>query len=319
MVPWCFFAVAALARMSKSLFSRSAGLDHEEQALLLLVLWAGVVMVLYTFSSRQEFYVLPALPALSLLAAGWLTADEAAPSRLGLVFAWIIFVSGVVKAAVAMFLALRAPVPAPGTDIATLMHLHPEQHGPFFGYLFAFTFASMGAFRVPLLITAAALAVGGTANLLFRLKGKARMANCFLAGMMVFLLIAAHLALNTFSPVVSAAVLAEAIKPEVNAGDAIVVSGPYEDASALGFYLERPVQLLNARADVLAPWSFAPDAPRIFVDNAALGKLWSSGTRVFLWTAPESVPALPGPTYVVGRDGGREIVSNQPNNGGAAF
>ncbi len=318
MVPWCFFAVAALARISKGLF-RGAGLDHDEQAMLLLVLWVGVVMVLYTFSSRQEFYVLPALPALSLVAAGWLTVDEAAPSRLGLVFAWIIFVSGVVKAAVAVFLAWHPPVPAPGTDIATLMHLHPEEHGPFFGYLFAFTFASMGAFRVPLLITAAALAAGGTANLVFRLKNKARMANCFLAGMMAFLLIAAHLALNTFSPVVSAAVLAEAIKPEVNANDVIVVSGPYEDASALGFYLERPVQMLNARADILAPWSFSPDAPKIFVDNAALGTLWSSGTRVFLWTTPGSVPTLPGEAYVVGRDGGREIVSNQPNNGGAAF
>jgi 4-amino-4-deoxy-L-arabinose transferase-like glycosyltransferase len=318
MIPWCFFAVAALARMSKGLF-RGAGLDHDEQAMLLLVLWAGVVMVLYTFSSRQEFYVLPAMPALSLLAAGWLTADEAAPSRLGLVFAWIIFVSGLVKAAVAVFLAWHAPVPAPGTDIATLMHLHPEEHGPFFGYLFAFTFASMGAFRVPLLITAAALAAGGTANLVFRLKNKARMANCFLGGMMAFLLIAAHLALNTFSPVVSAAVLAEAIKPEVNANDLIVVSGPYEDASALGFYLERPVQMLNARADILAPWSFSPDAPKIFVDNAALGTLWSSGTRVFLWTTAGSVPTLPGEAYVVGRDGGREIVSNQPNNGGAAF
>ena len=318
MIPWCFFAVAALARMSKNLF-RGAGLDHDEQTMLLLVLWAGVVMVLYTFSSRQEFYVLPAIPALSLLAAGWLTADEAAPSRLGLVFAWIIFVSGLVKAAAAVFLAWHAPVPAPGTDIATLMHLHPEEHGPFFGYLFAFTFASMGAFRVPLLITAAALAAGGMANLVFRWKKKARMANCFLAGMMAFLLVAAHLALNTFSPVVSAAVLAEAIKPEVNANDVVVVSGPYEDASALGFYLERPVQMLNARADILAPWSFSPDAPKIFVDNAALGTLWSSGTRVFLWTTPGSVPTLPGEAYVVGRDGGREIVSNQPNNGGAAF
>ena len=319
MVPWCFFAVAALARVSKRLFSRDAGLDHAEQAQLLLVLWAGVVMVLYSFSTRQEFYVLPALPALSLLAAGWLAADEAAPSRLGLVFAWIIFVSGVVKAGVALFLAWRAPAPAPGTDIATLLYLHPGQHRLFFGHICDLTFASMGAFRVPLLITTAALLAGVTTNLFFRLKNKARIANCFLAGMMVFLLIAAHLALNTFSPVVSSAILAEAIKPEVNAGDVVVVDGPYEGASALSFYLERPVKLLNAHADVLAPWSFAPDAPRIFVDNAALGKLWTSGTRVFLWTDPNGVPALPGETYVVGRDGGREIVSNQPNNGGAAF
>ena len=319
MTPWFVFALAALGRLSGRAFSRKAELNHDQQAMLLLVLWAGLVVVLYTFSSRQEFLALPALPALSLLAAGWLAADEAVPSRLGRVLAWVFFVGGVVKAATAAFLALRAPVPAPGTDIATLLRLHPGGHRLFFGHIVDLTFASMGAFRVPLLIMAAAVAVGLTANLVFRLQGKARIANCFLAGMMAFALIAAHLALNTFSPVVSSAVLAEAIKPEVEADDVVVVNGRYEDASALGFYLERPVKLLNRQADVLAPWSFAPDAPAIFLDDAALGELWSSGTRVFLWTAPESVPALPGEAYVVGRDGGREFVSNQPNNGGAAF
>ena len=322
MTPWFLFALAALGRLSGRLFSRRAELDHDQQALLLLVLWTGLVVVLYSFSSRREYFALPALPALSLLAAGWLAADEAAPSRVARVLAWIFFVAGVVKAAVAAVLALRAPVPAPDTDIAMLLDLHrghPWQHWPFFGHAFDLTFASMGAFRVALLITSAALAAGVTANLVFRLHGKARMANCFLAGMMAFVLIAAHVALNTFSPVVSSAVLAEAIKPEVDTDDVVVVNGPYEEASALGFYLERPVKLLNGRADVLAPWSFAPDAPAIFLDNAALGQLWSSDTRVFLWTTPESVPELPGETYVVGRDGGREFVSNQRNNGGAAF
>jgi hypothetical protein len=286
---------------------------------LLLVLWAGLAMVFFTFSNRREFYALPALPPLALLAAGWLTADEAVPSRLARVFAWIFFVAGLVKALIAVVLAVRSPLPRPGTDIATLLHLHPGQHTLFFGYLFDLTFAAMGAFRIPLLLAAAALAVGVSTNLLFRLRGKARMANCFLAGMMVFILIAAHLALNTFSPVVSSAVLAEAIKPEVDPGDVVVVSSPYEDASALAFYLERPVALLRARTDILAPWSFAPDAPKIFVDDASLATLWSGEKRVFLLTAPEGVPALPGEVFVIGRDGGREIVSNQKNNGGATF
>jgi 4-amino-4-deoxy-L-arabinose transferase-like glycosyltransferase len=319
MLPWCLFALAALGRVSARLFSRSAELDHGQQGLLLLVLWAGLVVVLYTFSSRREFFMLPALPALSLLAAGWLAADEAAPSRLGMALAWVFFAAGAITAGVAAFLALRAPVPAPGTDIATLLNLNRGLLHGHFGHIRGLTFVAMGAFRAPLVIAAAALAAGVTANLVFRRRGKARLANCFLAGMMACVLIAAHLALNTFSPVVSSAVLAEAIKPEVEAGDVVVVNGRYEDASALGFYLERPVKLLNARADAMAPWSLAPDAPAIFVDDAALGKLWSSATRVFLWTSAGSVPELPGEAYVVGRDGGREIVSNQPNSGGASF
>ncbi len=316
-VPWFFYALAALGRISRRLFSGAAELDHKEQTLLLLVLWAALVLVLYTFSARQEYFALPALPALSLLAAGWLAADEHAPSRFARVIAWILFVAGLLKAALFVFLAFHAPVPAPGADIATL--LHPGQRRLFFGPVLDLTLVSMGAFRIPLLIAAGALAVGVTANLFFRLRGKARMANCFIAGMMAFFLIAAHIALNTFSPVVSSAVLAEAIKPEVDPADVVVVNGAYEDASALPFYLERQVKLLNARADILAPWSFAPDAPSIFLDNNSFATLWTSQTRVFLWTPVDSLPTLPGLGYVIARDGGREIVSNQPNNGGAAF
>jgi hypothetical protein len=318
-VPWIFFSIAALSRLSGRLFSLRAELDHHDQTLLLLVLWAGLTVVLYTFSSRQEYFALPALPALSLLAAGWLAADEHHPSRFARIFAWVLFVAGGLKAIAFIVLAFVAPAPRPGTDIAILLHVHPGQHRLFFGYLFDLTLASMGAFRIPLLIAAAALLVGVTANLVLRLKGKARMANCFIAGMMVFLLIATHLALNTFSPVVSSGIIAEAIKPELDPADVIVINGPYEDASALPFYLERQVKLLDPRPDVLSPWSFAPDAPHIFIGDADLAALWATDTRVFLWTPESRVPTLPSPSYIVARDGGRQIISNQPNNAGASF
>lgn len=175
----------------------------------------------------------------------------------------------------------------------------------------------MGAFRAPLLITAAALLVGLTANLVFRLRNKARMANCFLAGTMVFMLIAAHLALNTVSPVISSAVLAEAIKPEVNPDDKVIVNGHYRDASALNFYLERPIYLLNAPANDLG--RFSSDNPAVFENSASLAAEWNGSDRVFLWTTQESVPVLPGNVYLIAREGGREILSNQPNSGGASF
>jgi len=317
--PWFLFSLAALGRLSGRLFARGANLDHNEQALLLLVIWAALVIVLLTFSSRQEYFTLPALPALSLLAAGWLAHDEHAPSSFARTIAWILFVVGVIKAIAFIVLAFIAPRPRPGTDIATLLHLHPGQHQLFFGYFFDLTRVSMAAFRVPLLITAAALLVGVTANLVFRLKGKARMANCFLAGMMVMVLIATHLALNVFSPVVSSSIIAEAIKPEVDHADIVVVNGPYEDAAALPFYLEQQVKLLDPRPDILAPWSYAPDAPHIFIGDADLATLWTTDTRVFIWTPEASAPHLPGQSYVIARDGGRQILSNQPNNAGASF
>jgi 4-amino-4-deoxy-L-arabinose transferase-like glycosyltransferase len=318
-LPWCFFTVAALARVPGVIFARREKLNCERQSELILILWAVVVTVLFTFYRRQEYSLLPALPPLAILAAGWLERDEAAPSRLGRIFAWIFFCAGLLKAGVALYLAIRAPFPVPGADIGTLLHLHTGQHRLFFGQLRDLTFASMGAFRIPLLVTAAALAVGVTANLIFRLRGKARIANCFLAGMMVFVLIAAHLALNTFSPVFSSAILAEAIKPEVESSDAVVIQGRYEEGSALGFYLQRPIQILSTRAGDLAPGSFSADAPPVFLDSDGLAKLWNGPGRVFLWTSPEAAPSLPGQSYLIGQDGGREILSNQPNNGGATF
>ncbi|MBV8630563.1 MAG: glycosyltransferase family 39 protein [Silvibacterium sp.] len=324
--PWFLFAFAALRRLSPRLFTRDARLDpihdHDQQALLLCVLWAGFTIALYSFSGRQEYYSLPALPAIALLAARWLSTDEKHPSRAGVIIGWILFIGGILKCALLIFLAVRAPAAPPAAawhepDIGPLLHLH--QHRLFFGPIIDLTLASMGAFRVPLLITAAAIAVGVTANLIFRLKGRIRLANCFIVGMMVFFLIAAHLALNTFSPVVSSAILAEAIKPEVGDGDIVVINGSYEDASALPFYLERQVRLLNRRPDVLAPWSYAPDAPPIFLDNSALAELWTSDTRVFVWTPSATPPSLPGQSYVIARSGGREILSNQPNQGGAFF
>lgn len=319
LTPWSLFSIAALARVRRVIFARTQKLECKDQAHLLLILWLAVTVLFFSFWNRHEFSAIPALPALAMLAASWLAADEAAPSRLARIFAWIFFVGGILKAIAAVVLGLRAPFPGFSADIATLLHLHAGQHRLFFGYLRDLTFASMGAFRIPLLIMAAATAVGVTANLIFRLRGKARLANCFLAGMMTFVLIAAHIALNTFSPVVSSAVLAEAIKPEVDSSDAVVIQGRYEDASALGFYLEKQILLLDTPAGDLAPGSFSSDVPPVFVDIDALAKLWNGPGRVFLWTAPESVPNLPGEAFVIASDGGHEIISNQPNNGGAAF
>ena len=315
--PWFVFSVAALVRLPARSVPHSKHMDPSHQARVLLVLWMIAVALFVAVTPRQEFSILPALPAVALLAGGWLAADEDAPSREGRIFAWIFLALGIVMASIALYLGVRAPSPAPGADIATLLHLHPGEHRFYFGHIADLTFQSMGAFRVPLFITAAALVVGLAANLVFRFRNKARMANCFLAGTMVFLLIAAHLALNTISPVISSAILAEAIKPEVNSGDIVIVNEHYRDASALSFYLERPIYLLNAPPNDLG--RFSSENPALFENSSSLATQWGGSDRVFLWTTPEFVPALPGNVYLIARDGGREILSNQPNSGGASF
>jgi len=307
-VPWCAFSLRALR------IGTSPQPELRRQARFLCVLWIVVVLVFYSFFARQEFNVLCALPPMSLLAGGWLAEDEDLPHHQGRIAAWILFFAGMAAAAVVAYFLVTSPAPAPGADIATLLRPNPGHHPVFFAYLLDLTHAAMGAFRVPLAITLAALVVGVSACLWYRLRDNARMANCFLAGMMVAILIAAHLALNTFSPVLSSAILAEAIKPEVHAEDAVVVNGPFEGASSLAFYLEHKVLLLTPAEP--PPGSVSPD---IFVDEAALAKLWNGPGRTWLWTTPETMPHVPGAVYLIGRSGGKEMMSNQPNSGGATF
>jgi hypothetical protein len=130
--------------------------------------------------------------------------------------------------------------------------------------------------------------------------------------MTVVFLIAAHMALVTFSPVLSSKALADAIRPQLQAGDVVEIHGEYEAGSTLGFYLRRQVRILNGRSSDLWYGSLFNDAPRLFDDDASFRRLWSGPRRIFLWTPMDQVPTLPGPVYTIAQNGGKEILSNRP-------
>ena len=133
-----------------------------------------------------------------------------------------------------------------------------------------------------------------------------------LAGGGVLFLIAAHMALVTFSPVLSSATLADAIRPRLGPDDVIVLNGEYESGSTLGFYLRRQVRILNGRSSNLWYGSFFSDAPAIFDDDASIARLWSGPRRVFLLTDAAKPPHLPGAVYTVAASGGKAVLSNRP-------
>ncbi|HEY0758433.1 MAG TPA: glycosyltransferase family 39 protein [Acidisarcina sp.] len=318
--PWWGFLWRALARVPAAKAARRLTLDTPEQRSLLLAIWAATVLIFFSFSTRQEYYALPALPPLALLAGGWLAEEETLPQqRLTRRIALALLVSGVLGACVAAFIVLRTHAPGPGFDLASTLSQNASSYALSLGHLHDLNLQAMGAFRLPLMLTAAALLLGTAGNYLYRLRGQARVANCFLAGMMAAFLVAAHLALVTFSPVLSSQILAEAIRPELAPGDLVVIHGEYEAGSTLGFYLQRQVHILNGRSSNLWYGSFFDDAPAIFEDNASIAKLWNGPARIFLWTPVDDLPPLPGQSYVVARSGGKEILSNEANNSGASF
>jgi len=317
LMPWIAFVFNALGpiRMRSSL--RRVRLPRHAQAWNLLGIWAAVVMIFFSFSTRQEYYALPALPPIALMIGGWLVQEERcsarAPGRIaGRRIAITLFVLGASGSMLAAYLALRALPPAPGADLSTLLTQNPGEYALSLGHLLDLSGRAMGAFRVPLMMTAVAIGTGTLINLICRFINMIRIGNYALVTMMVFFLIAAHMALVTFSPVLSSKALADAIRPRLKNGDAVEINGEYEAGSTLGFYLRRQVRILNGRSSNLWYGSFFNDAPHLFDDDASFRELWSGPQRIFLWTELDHLPTLPGPAYTIARSGGKEIISNQP-------
>jgi 4-amino-4-deoxy-L-arabinose transferase-like glycosyltransferase len=310
LLPWSAFLVSALCRVPLRRWWRKAPLNQTEQARLLLFCWAAVPMVFFSFSTRQEYYVLPAMPALALLLGGWLAHDAADLASPRMRTAWLLFVVGSCGAAVALFFALHSPAPA--GDLAAALSNNPGDYALSFGHFLDLSTRSMTFFRVPLLLTAVALVAGTGGHLLLRRAGHRHAALATLATGSVLFLIAAHMALVTFSPVLSSAALAEAMRPRLGPEDVVVLNGEYESGSTLGFYLHRQVRILNGRSSNLWYGSFFPDAPTIFDDDASMARLWSGPRRVFLLTDVSKPPHLPGAVFTLAESGGKAVLSNRP-------
>jgi 4-amino-4-deoxy-L-arabinose transferase-like glycosyltransferase len=317
LMPWVAFLFQAIdpVRIRSSL--RRIQLPRHDQAWNLLGVWAAFVMVFFSFSTRQEYYVLPALPPLALMIGGWLAREEQASARspgrvAGRRIAAALFLFGCVGALVAVYLALHAHPPARGEDISALLTQNPQDYALSLGHFLDLSTRTMGVFRLPLLLTAIALALGTLANLILRSVNLVRMANYALVAMMTVFLIAAHMALVTFSPVLSSKILANAISRHMRIGDVVEINGEFEAGSSLSFYLQRQVRILNGRSSDLWYGSLFSDAPHIFDDDASFRQLWSGPNRIFLWTPADQRPALPGPVYLLARSGGKEILTNRP-------
>jgi 4-amino-4-deoxy-L-arabinose transferase-like glycosyltransferase len=317
LVPWIAFVFRALVpvRMRSSL--RRVRMPRHDQAWNLLAIWAAFVMVFFSFSTRQEYYSLPALPPLALMIGGWLNREEKCsvrdPRRIaGRRIAVVLFLLGATASIIATYLAVRARPPLPGTDLSTLLTQNPGDYALSLGHFLDLSVRSMGAFRVPLIMTAIVLPVGTFANMIFRSINLIRLGNYALTAMIVVMLIAAHSALVTFSPVLSSKALADAIAPRLHPSDVVEINGEYEAGSTLGFYLRCQVRILNGRSSDLWYGSLFPGAPGIFDDDASFRKLWNGPKRIFLWTPKDHVPALSAPAYAIAQNGGKEILSNQP-------
>ena len=330
LMPWSAFVFPAVGwaiplRSGKwrSQFRRH-DLPLKRKAQLLLLVWAAFVLLFFSLSTRQEYYVLPALPALAILVAGSLTQRTADAGKskahpiAGLRATAVLAVLGLVAAGICLFFLLHTHPPDPHTDLARLLQANPGDYALSFGHFLDLNANAMGMFRVPLALTAVCLGGGWPTAWWMRRRAQVHRSNLLLAASAFGFLLAADLGLQTFSPVLTSAQLADSIRPQVHPGDLIAIHGEYESGSTLGFYLKRnDLHILEGRSSNLWYGSFFPDAPHLFETPESFAARWTSPQRIFLWQSltdpPNTLPPLPGRVYVLAGGGGKEIVSNQPN------
>jgi 4-amino-4-deoxy-L-arabinose transferase-like glycosyltransferase len=324
LMPRSAFVFHAIAAVPWRTALRHAQFTTEQSTLLLLGIWAALPLLFFSLSTRQEYYVLPALPALVLLIAAWLTREAAeaeaftVPNPLvtaGQRISIVMLAFGSVAALAAMFFVIHSRPAGPNTDLANLLEQNPGKYALSFGHFLDLNAQAMGAFRGPLILTAITLFGGTLAAWLLRRAYKPHAANLWLAAAAFGFLLAAHLGLQIFAPVLTSKQLADAIAPDLKPADIIVIHGEYEAGSTLGFYLRRnDIHIYEGRSSNLWYGSFFPDAPKIFEDEDSLRLKWSGLERVFLWQdVTQPLPKLPGKSYLLLQSGGKEILSNQPN------
>jgi hypothetical protein len=268
---------------------------YEQRAMLIFALWPMMILLFFSFSSRQEYYVLPGLPGVALLLGGWLAHESAsapasAERRSGRISSLVLVGIGVAVCVACFYFAWQAQTPPKNYDIAELLKKNPQDYALSFGHFLDLTPQAMGAFKVPLLATGIAFALGTILNFVLRRKNRAFAANMTLAAMTVVLLGAAHQGLVIFSPVLTSKVLAEAIERNWQPGAVIEDNGDYEAASSVNFYTRQQIRILNGRCNNIWYGSKFPDAPPIFDDDASFENLWRGDKQVFLLTDAKSSP-----------------------------
>ena len=319
LLPWSPYLPQALRQVQLRPSRSAKTRQSPEMALLLFFIWAAVVLVFFSFSTRQEYYLVPALPALALLLGNWLAQESqsaygAGPPQSGRMSAAIFLFVSLIVSGLTLTLAFISHPPPPGVGLAELLSRHPDAYIYSLGHFLGLTRGAMGLFRGPLLGTGLLFLVGGTLNWLLRKRGSPRAANWALVLMMCAFTECAHVALGVFEPVLGSKFLAMAIQRDFEPGARIVCDGEYANASSINFYTGVQLLILNGRINGLWYGSFFPDADPIFIDNAELAQIWAGPHRVyFVAGAPErrAYLATMGPVYELAKSGGKFVFANR--------
>lgn len=276
--------------------------DRASRVRLLALCWAGFILAFFTFSTTQEYYSMPAYPAMALLLACAM-ASESAWLRVGTRIAAV--VAGVAAIVIFAISWLVRSTPAPG-DISVALNQNPALYTLSLGHMADLTLRAFAYLRLPLAVAGIAFAIGA-------IGGWTKKSTAAFAVMMVLFFHAARLALVVFDPYMSSRPLAQALL-DAPPGK-LIVDDQYYTFSSVFFYTDRTAYLLNGRVNNLEYGSYAPNAPKdVFIGNSDIQRMWRSPERYYLvFEGPrrEKLANLLGNSMVlVKASGGKFLVTN---------
>jgi 4-amino-4-deoxy-L-arabinose transferase-like glycosyltransferase len=325
--PWSLFAPAALLqgwRMRNARLARAdMGADGElvsrvqltrrarvrsarsfgEQTTQVLVAFSALVLVFFSLSTNQEYYTFPVyLPLLMLLAAalaglGDGPADSTIGSALGFSFVALTLLGLVIAAALGYGLWSARGLPFVPDIGALLAHRGVGDYTLSMSHFFDLTGRSFAALRLPAALALGAFAIGpGVAWWLFT-RRRLQAALMMVAATSAVFLVAAHIALVRFAPMLSSENFAETVQRlEVSGaaglGDEVLIYGDQAFGSSIPFYLQRQVMLVDGRSTSMLFGSTFADAPKIFLTPQELVAQWGVGPRKLLFVPLEQRDAV---------------------------
>jgi 4-amino-4-deoxy-L-arabinose transferase-like glycosyltransferase len=258
----------------------------------LLALYAAFILLFFSISTNQEYYTFPAYFPMLVLTAGALARGEEDPGtpRGWLIGCHAIFAAfGIVIAAAlgyGLWLARGLPfVPDVGALLA---------HRDVAGYTFSMshfmdlTGPSFAALREPAIIALCAFLAGPLLAWVLRKRGHHVEATISVAFTGAVFLIAAHIALVRFEPILSSRAIADTINHFARPQDHLLLYGDQSDGSSVIFYTNRQALLVDGRRSTLIWGSYYPDAPHVFLSDADLVSMWGNGPRNFLFVPGDS-------------------------------
>jgi 4-amino-4-deoxy-L-arabinose transferase-like glycosyltransferase len=301
--PWSLFFPVAIVKglnlWKQRRTSYAAQHDFTQQTTLLLALYSALVLVFFSLSTNQEYYTFPAyLPILALIAAALTRAedtyDEDKSSHRWITFAHATLTVIGVAAASALAYGLWTSRNLPFVpDIGDLLaHRGVGDYTLSMSHFFDLTGPSFAALRLPAALAALAFAIGPTVAWWLRTKRRHLAATTAIALTSTVFLIAAHIALVRFEPMLSSQDLAEKIQEleddrSISRDNIVLLYGDQSYGSSIPFYLGEDVYLVEGRSSSMLFGSTFPDAPHIFLTNADLLKTWGTGDRKILFVPLE--------------------------------